>query len=78
MSLLAVQGPNAIKVLQKLTDVDLDAIQFYHFAAGDLGGSTDVIISNTGYTGSGGFELYVWNKDASMVWGRSNGSGQRI
>ena len=68
VSLLAVQGPNAIKVLQKLTDVDLDAIQFYHFAAGDLGGSTDVIISNTGYTGSGGFELYVWNKDASMVW----------
>jgi len=68
ISLMAVQGPNAIKVLQKLTEVDLDAIKFYHFDAGSLGGSDDVVISNTGYTGSGGFEIYVWNKDANMVW----------
>jgi len=68
VSLLAVQGPNAIKVVQKLTDVDLSAIKFYHFAAGSCGGSEDVVISNTGYTGSGGFELYIWNKDAAMVW----------
>ncbi|MEN8696898.1 MAG: glycine cleavage system aminomethyltransferase GcvT, partial [Bacteroidia bacterium] len=64
ISLLAVQGPNATKALQKLTDIDLSAIQFYHFDAGSFGGSDDVVISNTGYTGSGGFELYVWNKDA--------------
>jgi len=68
VSLIAVQGPNAIKVIQKLTDVDLSAIKFYHFAAGACAGSDDVVISNTGYTGSGGFELYVWNKDAEMVW----------
>ncbi|MDB9881855.1 glycine cleavage system aminomethyltransferase GcvT [Bacteroidia bacterium] len=68
ISLFAVQGPNATKALQKLTDVDLDAIKFYHFDAGALGGSNDVVISNTGYTGSGGFEVYVWNKDANMVW----------
>lgn len=68
VSLIAVQGPNAIKVVQKLTDVDLSAIKFYHFAAGALGGSNDVVISNTGYTGSGGFELYTWNGDAEMVW----------
>ena len=68
VSLIAVQGPNAIKVIQKLTEVDLSAIKFYHFAGGALGGSNDVVISNTGYTGSGGFELYVWNKDAEMIW----------
>jgi len=68
ISLLAVQGPNATKALQKLTDIDLSAIQFYHFDAGSFGGSDDVVISNTGYTGSGGFELYVWNKDAEMIW----------
>ncbi len=68
VSLIAVQGPNAIKVIQKLTDVDLSAIKFYHFAAGSCGGSDDVVISNTGYTGSGGFELYVWNNHAEMVW----------
>lgn len=68
ISLMAVQGPDAEKVLQKLTDIDLSAIKFYHFDAGTLGGSDDVIISNTGYTGSGGFEIYAWNKDAEMVW----------
>lgn len=68
ISLMAVQGPNAEKVIQKLTDIDLSAIKFYHFDAGSCAGSNDVVISNTGYTGSGGFELYVWNKDANMVW----------
>lgn len=68
LSLLAVQGPNATKLLQKLTDIDLDAIEFYHFGAGQMAGIDDVIISNTGYTGSGGFELYVWNKDARNLW----------
>ncbi|MFN8309296.1 MAG: glycine cleavage system aminomethyltransferase GcvT [Chitinophagales bacterium] len=68
LSLLAVQGPNAIKVLQTLTDVDLSAIPYYAFSSGSLAGIDDIIISNTGYTGAGGFELYVWNKDAKALW----------
>jgi aminomethyltransferase len=67
-SLLAVQGPNAIKALQKLTDVDLSSIPYYAFAIGTFAGISDVIISNTGYTGSGGFELYVSNADVEKVW----------
>ncbi len=68
VSLLAVQGPNAIKLIQKLTDVNLSDIEFYHFAGGSVAGLDDIVISNTGYTGSGGFELYVWNKDAKALW----------
>lgn len=66
--LFAVQGPNALKVVQKLTKVNLDNIPYYSFEGGELAGADDVIISNTGYTGAGGFELYVWNKDAKKVW----------
>lgn len=68
LSLFAVQGPNAIKVLQKLTDVDLSSMEYYTFTGGTMAGCEDVIISNTGYTGAGGFELYVWNKDAKKLW----------
>lgn len=68
LSLLAVQGPNAIKALQKITSVDLSAMEYYTFTGGTIGGCEDVIISNTGYTGAGGFELYVWNKDARKLW----------
>jgi len=68
LSLLAVQGPNAIKVIQKLTDVNLEPMEYYTFTNGTVAGCEDVIISNTGYTGSGGFELYVWNKDARKLW----------
>jgi aminomethyltransferase len=68
LSLIAVQGPKASDLLRKLTHVDLDAIKFYHFGSGHVAGVEDVIISNTGYTGSGGFELYVWNKDAVILW----------
>ena len=68
LSLLAVQGPNATKLLQKLTDVNLSDIPYYHFTSGKMAGLDDIIISNTGYTGSGGFELYVWNKDAKAIW----------
>lgn len=68
MSLLAVQGPDAVKTLQKLTETDLSAIPYYAFAAGKMAGIDDVIISNTGYTGAGGFEIYVWNKDARKLW----------
>lgn len=68
LSLLAVQGPNAIKALQKLTDVDLSSMEYYSFKTGTIGGCEHVIISNTGYTGAGGFELYVVNKDARKLW----------
>ena len=68
MSLFAVQGPNAIKALQKLTEVDLSAMEYYSFCGGSMAGCDDVIISNTGYTGAGGFEIYVWNKDAQKMW----------
>jgi aminomethyltransferase len=68
LSLLAVQGPNAIKVLQKLTEVDLSTMPYYSFKTGSMAGIDDIIISNTGYTGAGGFELYVLNKDAKALW----------
>ncbi len=57
--LFAVQGPVAAKVLQKLTNEDLGAIKYYHFCIGEFAGVPGVIMSNTGYTGAGGFEIYV-------------------
>lgn len=66
--LFAVQGPKAITVLKKLTDTDLEAIKYYHFAIGKLAGVDQVIISNTGYTGAGGFELYIPKVHAEKVW----------
>ena len=66
--LFAVQGPKAIQVLQKLTSTELSSIKYYHFAIGKLAGVDNVIISNTGYTGAGGFELYVNKRDAEKVW----------
>jgi aminomethyltransferase len=68
LSLFAVQGPNAIKVLQKLTEVDLGVMEYYTFCGGTMAACEDIIISNTGYTGAGGFEIYVWNKDAKKMW----------
>ena len=65
---LAVQGPNATKLLQKLTDVNLDNIKFYHFTTGRFADVDNVIISATGYTGAGGFELYMYNADAIKIW----------
>lgn len=67
-SLFAVQGPNAIKALQKLTAVDLSAMEYYTFTFGEMAGVKDVIISNTGYTGAGGFEIYVKNTFALQMW----------
>ena len=60
MAQLAVQGPKAKEVLQRLTKVNLDAIPYYCFETGEFAGCPDVIISNTGYTGAGGFELYFY------------------
>ncbi len=68
MSLLAIQGPKATEILQKLTDTDLSAIPYYHFTVGTVAGVENVIISNTGYTGSGGFEIYFKNDAAEVLW----------
>lgn len=67
-SLLAVQGPKAIHTLQKLTDVNLSEMEYYTFTVGKMAGINDVIISNTGYTGAGGFEIYILNADAEKMW----------
>jgi aminomethyltransferase len=66
--LFAVQGPKAVSTLQKLTSTDLSAIKYYHFALGEFAGVADVIMSNTGYTGAGGFEIYVHKNHAEKVW----------
>lgn len=68
MSLLAIQGPKAINALQKLTDVDLSKMEYYTFTIDKMAGIGNVIISNTGYTGAGGFEIYIANKDAEKMW----------
>jgi aminomethyltransferase len=67
-ALLAVQGPKAAEALQSLTDVDLSAIKYYTFKQGTFAGLDNIILSATGYTGSGGFELYVPNEAAEAVW----------
>jgi len=68
MGILAVQGPKATKILKKLTDVDVENIKFYHFTMGKVAGIDDILISATGYTGSGGFELYIPNEKMVPVW----------
>lgn len=67
-SLFAVQGPKATETLQKITETKLNDIQYYHFTEGHIGGVPNVIISATGYTGAGGFELYVKNESAETLW----------
>ncbi|GFR80654.1 aminomethyltransferase [Elysia marginata] len=68
MGLLAIQGPNATQLLENLTDVPLADIPFYHFTIGSICSIADVIISATGYTGSGGFELYCKSEDLNTLW----------
>lgn len=68
MSLIAIQGPKATETLQKLTETNLSEIPYYHFTEGKIAGFDDVIISNTGYTGSGGFEIYFKNENAVKIW----------
>jgi aminomethyltransferase len=68
LCLFAVQGPKATGILQKLTKTDLSAIKYYHFAVGEFAGVADVIMSNTGYTGAGGFEIYVNKAQGEKVW----------
>jgi aminomethyltransferase len=66
--LFAVQGPKATATLQKITDVPLESIPYYHFQIGPMAGVEHVIISATGYTGAGGFEIYVKNEHAEAMW----------
>ena len=68
ISLLAVQGPLAAETIQSLTDIDLASMPYYTFKTGRFAGLDDVIISATGYTGSGGFEVYIPNGSAEKVW----------
>lgn len=68
MAQLAVQGPKATETLQKLTSIDLSGIPYYTFKVGEFAGQKNVIISNTGYTGAGGFELYFYPEAAMQIW----------
>ncbi len=68
IALLAVQGPKATEVLQRLTDVDLSTIPYYTFKEGTFAGCPNVIISCTGYTGAGGFELYFYPEHGQKIW----------
>lgn len=68
MAQLAIQGPKACDTLQKLTPVDLKSIPYYTFKVGEFAGVPNVIISNTGYTGAGGFELYFYPEVALKIW----------
>ncbi|MEH6703594.1 MAG: glycine cleavage system aminomethyltransferase GcvT [Galbibacter orientalis] len=69
-SLLAIQGPKAVEAMQTITPIDLSAIKFYNFEVGEFAGIEHVIISATGYTGSGGFEIYCKNTDVEQVWNK--------
>lgn len=68
ISQLAVQGPKSQETLQKITPVPLAEMKYYTFVTGELAGVNEVIISATGYTGAGGFELYFHNQDALQIW----------
>lgn len=67
-SLFAVQGPKAAEALQSLTDIELASMGYYTFQKGNFAGVDNVLVSATGYTGAGGFEIYVANEDAQKVW----------
>ena len=69
-SLFAIQGPKAVEAMQPLSSLDLAAIPYYHFEVGDFAGFDNVIISATGYTGSGGFEIYCKNDQAEAIWNK--------
>lgn len=77
-SLLAIQGPKAIEAIQPLTSVNLSAIRYYHFTIADFAGATEVLISATGYTGSGGFEVYCKNNHAQQIWNRIFEAGAHL
>ena len=76
--LIAVQGPKAADALQKLTDIDLKSIQYYNFRRGRFAGCNNVIVSATGYTGSGGFEIYARNRDIAKIWDKVFKNGAKL
>lgn len=78
LSLLAVQGPKAAQALQSLTDIDLSAMEYYTVKIGTFAGIDNVIVSATGYTGSGGFEIYFKNKDAEHIWNAIFKAGEKF
>lgn len=78
IGLLAIQGPKAVDLLQKLTDVALSEIKFYHFEIGEIAGIKGAIISATGYTGSGGFEIYVPDNQLENLWNAVMGVGDEF
>jgi len=78
MSLLAVQGPKAAQALQSLTDIELSAMEYYTVKIGTFAGIKNVIVSATGYTGSGGFEIYFENKDAEHIWNAIFKAGEKF
>jgi aminomethyltransferase len=67
-SLLAVQGPKAAEALQSLTEMNISDMKYYSFQKGNFAGKENVLISTTGYTGAGGFEIYFKNEDAEVIW----------
>lgn len=75
--LFAVQGPLATEILQKLTPVNLSEIPYYHFKIGSFAGVNNILLSNTGYTGAGGFEVYVPNEHAEKIWHEILKAGQK-
>lgn len=75
-SLLAIQGPKAVEAMQSLTPIELAKIPFYHFEIAEFANCKDVIISATGYTGSGGFEIYCKNEDAETIWNKVMQAGE--
>jgi len=75
-ALLALQGPQAARILQPFTDVDLSQIKYYHFSIGTVAGVSNVIVSRTGYTGEDGFELYFPNEHAVKIWNALTASGE--
>ncbi|NND93364.1 MAG: glycine cleavage system aminomethyltransferase GcvT [Flavobacteriales bacterium] len=78
MSLFAVQGPKATDLVKKITEIPVQEMKYYSCRFGELGGSKTVLISTTGYTGAGGFEIYVPNGDAELVWESIMGAGEEF
>lgn len=76
-SLLAIQGPKAVEAMQPLSSHDLSEIKFYNFVVGDFAGIDNVIISATGYTGSGGFEIYCKNTEVKQIWDKVTAAGAK-
>ena len=75
---LAIQGPKALQTLQKITSINLSEIPYYGFSIGEIAGEKNVIISNTGYTGASGFELYFYSSSAIPIWNAILSAGEEF